>query len=78
MSIIKKNNKSNKQSICPINLGVRILDQVTTIEKLKKINVNKKKTRTNIQKKTLESEDFYILVKKKIEKANKIIIRTNQ
>ena len=50
----------------------------TPIENLKKINVDKKKTRTNIQKKTLESEDFYILVKKKIEKANKIIIRTNQ
>ena len=41
LSIIKKNNKSNKQSICPINLGVRILDQVTTIEKLKKITFYK-------------------------------------
>ena len=50
----------------------------TPIENLKKINVDKKKTRTNIKKKNLESEDFYILVKKKIEKANKIIIRTNQ
>ena len=50
----------------------------TPIENLKKINVDKKKNETNIQKKTLESEDFYILVKKKIEKANKIIIRTNQ
>ena len=37
LSIIKRNNKINKESICPINLGVRILDQVTTIEKLKKI-----------------------------------------
>ena len=50
----------------------------TPIENLKKINVDKKKNETNIQKKTLESEDFYILVKKKIEKVNKIIIRTNQ
>ena len=41
LSVIKKNNKLNKQSICPINLGVRILDQVTTIEKLKKINFYK-------------------------------------
>ena len=41
LSVIKKNNKSNKQSICPINLGVRILDQVTTIKKLKKITFYK-------------------------------------
>ena len=41
LSIIKKNNKIKKQSICPINLGVRILDQVTTIEKLKKITFYK-------------------------------------
>ena len=41
LSVIKKNNKSNKQSICPINLGVRILDQVTAIEKLKKITFYK-------------------------------------
>ena len=41
LSVIKKNNKLNKQSICPINLGVRILDQVTTIEKFKKITFYK-------------------------------------
>ena len=41
LSIIKKNNKLNKQSICPINLGITILDQVTTIEKLKKITFYK-------------------------------------
>ncbi len=41
LSIIKKNNKINKQSICPINLGVRILDQVKTLEKLKKITFYK-------------------------------------
>ena len=50
----------------------------TPIENLQKIKVDKKKAETNIKKKTLESEDFYILVKKKIEKVNKIIIRTNQ
>ena len=50
----------------------------TPIENLQKIKIDKKKAETNIKKKTLESEDFYILVKKKIEKANKIIIRTNQ
>ena len=50
----------------------------TPIENLQKINVDKKKAEMNIQKNTLESEDFYILVKKKIERANKIIIRTNQ
>ena len=41
LSVIKKNNKLNKKSYCPINLGVRILDQVTTIEKLKKITFYK-------------------------------------
>ncbi len=41
LSIIKRNNKINKESICPINLGVRILDQITTIEKLKKITFYK-------------------------------------
>ena len=50
----------------------------TPIENLKKINVDKKKNETNIQKKTLESEDFYILVKRKIERTNKIIKKTNQ
>ena len=41
LSIIKKNNKSNKHSLCPINLGVRILDHVRTLEKLKKITFYK-------------------------------------
>ena len=41
LSIIKKKNKSNKISLCPINLGIRILDQIKTIEKLKKITFNK-------------------------------------
>ena len=37
LTIISKNNKSNKYPLCPINLGIRILDQITTLEKLKKI-----------------------------------------
>ena len=39
--IIKKNNKLNRYSFCPINLGVRILDEVKTLEKLKKITFYK-------------------------------------
>ena len=41
LSIIKKKNKSNSYSLCPINLGIRILDQIKTLEKLKKITLNK-------------------------------------
>ena len=41
LSIIKKNNKPNKFSLCPINLGIRILDQVKIFEKLKKITFYK-------------------------------------
>ena len=37
ISIINKKNKFNKYSLCPINLGVSILDQIKTLEKLKKI-----------------------------------------
>ena len=37
LTIISKNNKSNKYPLCPINLGIRILDQITTLQKLKKI-----------------------------------------
>ena len=40
-TIIKKNNKSNKLSFCPINLGVRFLDQINTLEPLKKITFYK-------------------------------------
>ena len=36
LSIIKKKNKSNSYSLCQINLGIRILDQIKTLEKLKK------------------------------------------
>ena len=50
----------------------------TPIENLKKISMVKKKNQLNIQKKTLESEDFYFLVKKRIERTNKIIKGSNQ
>ena len=50
----------------------------TPIENLKKISKEQKKDEFNVQKKTLESEDFYFLVKKRIETTNKIINKTNQ
>ena len=37
LTIIKKNNKFNKSTLCPINLGVRFLDQIKTIESFKKV-----------------------------------------
>ena len=37
LKTIKKNNKSNKSALCPINLGLRFLDQIKTIESFKKI-----------------------------------------
>tara|TARA_B100000945_G_C19937188_1_gene392323 strand:- start:222 stop:533 length:312 start_codon:yes stop_codon:yes gene_type:complete len=46
----------------------------TPIENVKNIAANEK----NIQKKTLESEDFYILVKNKINKTGSIIKKSNQ
>ena len=41
LSIIKKNNKPNKYYFCPISLGVNILDQIKTLETLKKITFQK-------------------------------------
>ena len=41
ITIIKKNNKLNKLSLCPINLGVCFLDQIKSIETLKKITFYK-------------------------------------
>ena len=38
---IKKNNKSNKSSLCPVDLGVRFLDQAKTLESFKKITFYK-------------------------------------
>ena len=47
----------------------------TPIENVKEITLNQKK---NIQKKTLESEDFYILVKNKIDQTGAIFKESNQ
>tara|TARA_B100001057_G_scaffold239531_1_gene239744 strand:- start:31 stop:642 length:612 start_codon:yes stop_codon:yes gene_type:complete len=41
LTIIKKNNKLNKSSLCPVNLGVRFLDQIKTLQTLKKITFYK-------------------------------------
>ena len=49
----------------------------TPIENLQKIS-SKKNNTNNIKKETLESEDFYILVKNKIEKANDILKLSSQ
>ena len=45
----------------------------TPIENLKKIKNLKTKQTKNIKKETLESDDFYILVKNKIEKTSGIL-----
>ena len=37
LTVIQKNNKSNKSPLCPINLGVRFLDEIKTLENFKKI-----------------------------------------
>ena len=50
----------------------------TPIENLKNVSLTEKKESINIKKDTLESEDFYILVKNKIEKTNGILNFTNQ
>ena len=49
----------------------------TPIENLKEITSSTGKSK-NIKKKTLESEDFYRLVKTKIEKTGKILNLSNQ
>ena len=48
---------------------------IENLQELSSIENNKKK---NIHKKTLESEDFYILVKQNVEKTNKILKSFNQ
>ena len=50
----------------------------TPIENLKDISLAETKELKNIEKDTLESEDFYILVKNKIEKTSSILNLTNQ
>ena len=37
LSVINKNNKSNKSSLCPINLGISFLDQIKKLDSFKKI-----------------------------------------
>ena len=46
----------------------------TPFENVKEMTMNEK----NIHKETLESEDFYILVKNKIDKTGAILKKTNQ
>ena len=50
----------------------------TPIENLKEISSTENRKIKNIHKKTLESEDFFILVKQKVEKNNKILKSSNQ
>ena len=50
----------------------------TPIENLKDISLTEKKELKNIKKNTLESEDFYILVKNKIERTSNIFNLSNQ
>ena len=40
LNLIKEKNLSEKNPYCPISLGINFLDQVRTIEKLKKITFN--------------------------------------
>ena len=41
LNVIDKNNKSNKSSLCPINLGISFLDHIKKLETFKKITFNK-------------------------------------
>ena len=41
LKLINQNNKSNKSAFCPIILGVSFLDQIKTLEPLKKITFQK-------------------------------------
>ena len=50
----------------------------TPIENLKELSSIKEGETKNIKQKTLQSEDFYLLVKAKIEKTSKILNLTNQ
>ena len=50
----------------------------TPLENLQEISSVEQSNKKNIHKKTLESEDFYILVKQNVEKTNKILKSSNQ
>ena len=41
LNLINENNISEKNSYCPINLGINFLDQIKSIEKFEKIKFNK-------------------------------------
>ena len=41
LNLINKNNLSKKHPLCPILLGIKFLDQIKTIEKLKKVTFKK-------------------------------------
>ena len=49
----------------------------TPIENLQKISLKRNNIK-NIKKETLESEDFFVLVKNRIEETNKILNKANQ
>ena len=49
----------------------------TPIENLKELSSNNEDKTQNIKEETLKSEDFYLLVKAKIEKTSKILNLTN-
>ena len=50
----------------------------TPIQNLREISSVNENQKTNYQKETLESEDFYFLVKNKIEKTGSLLNLTNQ
>jgi hypothetical protein len=50
----------------------------TPIENLKDISLSKEKNKKNIQKEALESQEFYLLVKSKIDKSSKTLNLSNQ
>ena len=50
----------------------------TPLENLQEISSIEQSKTKNIHKKTLESEDFYILVKQNVEKTNRILKYSNQ
>ena len=50
----------------------------STVENLQEISINQANKSQNIQKKTLQSDDFYFLVKKRVKEINKIIKKTNR
>ena len=48
------------------------------VENLQEISLSQVEKSKNVHRKTLESEDFYFLVKEKIKKTNKILKTSNQ